>query len=374
MEQQQVRPIIFSHGSQEKNNTPSSYFVVPVGIFVWILKPPGHRMSQSEVNDDLDLLRTPEGRRFISGDFFDEKCMYSGYVTPNVQLFFNCTFRGNEKGFTTGIITNKLLHKETIELKSIKNDEEKLMNILMEPHDDQIIPRRQIWNRRMSLGEVVKLITNAGKFDGIFVNCCRVIEKGCEEVRPQFFTVTNKEEIYHSNIYAKINTLKRFVEQREYPEFFLRGFNEGKCSKLKLRVTLAIFCEMIEIKLAHDNSLSSFLFHGIIEIFHAKAKGIPLECVVFSMEIKLKRLIGDLERIDSNEIIFKNPLSKSGGDFRWGNLYICKYFMDHLEETLIRYQKDIFDYVIFTAETVINHLEISDVMYKSILSWYDKLR
>jgi len=375
-----IKSIVFAHGCQmessfDPNCNLSSYFIVPENVpFVLSFKKAGSNMSQKEVMDDLDILETYEGRNLISGDCFDESPYKRGHVMPNISLFFNCTFKGTDTAYSTGIITYKNLHKKTINIQKIRNNDECLMNTLMEPHDDLIVPRKQIWNKEFPLGEIIRMITTFGNCGGIFLNCCRHIGIGCEEKRPQFLTVKMTDNIYHSNFHTKINTLESYAIQREFPGLSLRGFRkECNESKLKMRVTIMELISIIRIKLERCNAISSFEFHSIIEIYHTNE--IPLECVIFSMSIKLKNILYSLGNVDEEEIILNSDIAKPNRvEFIWRLIYICKYFSNDLSKSIIAYQTQAFDYVIATAERVIQHIEISKVLYNSIWEWYDKLR
>ena len=373
-----IRSIVFAHGCQmessiDPNSELSSYCIVPENVpFVLPFKKAGFNMSQREVEEDFDILGTSEGRNLISGNCFDETPFKEGEAFPNIKLWFMCTFY--EFGYSTGIITHKNLHKGLINIQKINNNDERLMNTLMEPHDDQIVPREQIWNKRFPLGEIIKMIANYGNCDGIFLNCCRHIGIDCEEKRPQFLTVKMIDSIYHSNFHTKINTLESYAIRREFPGISLRGFRkECNESKLKMRITITELISIIRIKLERCNAISSFEFHSIIEIYHTNE--IPLECVIFSMGIKLKNILHSLEKVNENQIILNSDIVKPDRlEFRWRLIYICKYFNKNLSKSIIEYQAQAFDYVIATAERVIELFEISKGLYNSIWGWYDKLR
>ena len=373
-----MKPIIFAHGSQIASSLDeicdlASYFVVPKNVtFVWPLKKAGFNLSQKEVMDDIDMIGTYEGRNCIGGDYFDEKPFSYGQVMPNISLYFNCTFEGNDTAFTTGIITFKNIHKKTINIKNIKDDEI-LMNTLMEPHDDQIVPRKQIWNKNMPLSSVIKFIENYENCGGVFLNCCRYIGKGYEEKRPKFLTIPMTNEIYHSCFYTKLETLKNYALKREFPGISLRSFKDKcKFDKLKMRIAITELIDIIEIKLERDNAISSFEFHSVIEVFHKNE--IPLELVIFSMGIKLKRLIHELDKFNDVIILNVTIISPDRNEFKWRLLYICTYFNKNLQEAIIKYQEQVFDYVIASAERVIELVEISKTLYNAIFIWYDKLR
>jgi hypothetical protein len=354
--------LFIAHGS-----TIPDYVIIPKGVD-WFLPITNHgkKMFIKDIEKNHDILQTAESRSYINDDTFDDQKYAPGHVINNAQLIFNCTW-SDEIGYTTGIITTKPLHRELIEIH--KMTDEKIMKELMYPHDESIVKKSDLWNKKMELGELLRLIASKTKNIKIFGLYCRDIPEGCSLNVPKFLSVKMTSEIYHSDFYLKLDTLIECANQRDFPGYEIYNL---EYSKLKMRITVTKLCELIHKKLKTDNTISSLEFHSVIEIYHAKK--FPFDCVVFAIEAKLDELCFGLYSTDPQKLIFDSISNPTPKKFLAGLLNICVKFLKNVEDAIVKYQENkIFDNVIFTAENVINGSIIKKCFYDAIIKYADTI-
>jgi hypothetical protein len=361
---------ISAHGCRAEDDT---YVVIPKGLpFLLPLAKEGDNLQWQKQFGSLDLsvIRENEGR-CISTSLFDETPYKSGHVLKNVTLCFNVVFKHpndptgkSDNCFTTGIITSRSLHGEIMECSSIDGS---LRDELMKNHEDKIIPRNRLWDQRVQLGNVLKMITDAGTYDGMLGIFCRGESSHRKETLPSFLTVKMSDEIFHSCFFSKMDVLERCAQTKTFDGYNLIGLEE---SKLKLRVTFAEICSFARKKLAINNTINSFEFHSVIEIYHTQS--VPLECVVFAMELKFSKLIDALIPItDSDLVIDPTVTSPEGTRFLRGMRFLCQQFKTELRKYILCY-KQAFDVVIFVAEKIVDKEVVSKGMYGNIMGYLDK--
>lgn len=344
--------IICSHGCE---TVDESFVIIPKGIELCPLSNNREALVLNEIITELDLCETVEGRRMLDSSFYS---LYtSGSVLRNLLLLFKLTFDREEMKtnfcFTTGIMTYGRIHYKILSALDFNTDM-KLRDELMIYHDNEIICKEDIWNRIITIGEALKLITNAGKFGRYIGLFCRSKNSISSKVIPKFLTIELTEDVYHSCFFSKLELFENSIGCDRISKFSLL---ELASSKLKIRITLTELCRLIREKLSVNNTINSFEFYSTVEIYYTK--NIPLECVLFAFEIKFKSLIADLSEIKDS---FCGRLLK-----------LLQVFSVGLEKCIKKYQKEAFDNVIFTAEKIVSGQNISPNLRNKIVSYCDKL-
>ncbi len=359
-----LNPMIFGaitcHGIETQDG---SFVVIPPNIELCPLVASGTSLTGHQLLSDIELYKTSDGRQILTPDCC--QIYKPGYVLRNITLHFKTTFPDSNRCYTTGIMTGRI-HETLMELEKFKTDIE-LRTELMCYHTDAIIPKKELWDTRRDLGDVIKLITNAGKFGRYIGIFCRTTNPKMECNLPKFLTIKMTDEIYNSNFFTKLELLETCATNKEFPEFSLIGLRP---SKLKMRVTFTELCSVIRKKLSINNTISTFEFHSVIEIYHAKK--IPMECVLFAVDIKFKFLIKQLDTISEDNINFDINFELNITDkkaFKTGLQTLCVKFRENIVPCIIKYQREAFDKIIFIAEEVVNGQLINKSCYDKITEY-----
>ncbi len=168
-------------------------------------------------------------------------------------------------------------------------------------------------------------------------------------------------EIYYSNFYTKLEVLEKCVSVKNFESYKLE---QVKDSKLKMRVTFDEICRSIRRKLLFGCTISSFEFHSIIQIYHARI--IPKECVLNAMETKLARLCAQLKDMSDLDIILSTGIRHPNiNHFRLGLSMLCCKFRIRSNK-LVDTHPDSMDIIVFVSEKTVTGEEIS-------LQFYDKI-
>lgn len=336
----------------------AGFFICPRGLHIFVLAQKGKALTGIEVFPDIELYSTREMRSLLSGDLY--QLLGPGQVFKNTNLEFRVVFPNSETCFTTGIVTHGRTLEETLPCSQFSSEQD-MMRTLMAPHDDAIIPRDKLWGKEMTIGEMAKLITNVydnATYIGMF---CRTPISEDIGRTPKFLTVKMTDNVYSECFFTKLELLETCANDREFPGFSLVGLTE---SKLKMRVTFTELCAIIRMKLDINNTISSFEFHSVIEIFHAKR--IPLECVMFALDIKLYSLVNRLETLELRNVVFAANVTNPSLLFVTGLRLLCIKFGANLDARIIANEQEI-DQVISAAEKAISGMEITKKVHDYIV-------
>jgi len=355
---------VFAHGTEIRE-----YVIIPPGMEFCPLAGNSQTLFLREILANIDLYRLHADRLLITPEaFFQSFC--AGHVITNVKLRFRFTFDENGPDgtcFTTGIVSKGCLHETRMAVSSFRS-ETCMRDALMAPHDESIIPKDELWNSVMSIGKVLKLITNAGKHGRYLGMFCRDPSSKDVGVLPKFLTVEMTNEIYHSCFFAKLDFLETCARAREFPELSLVGLEY--VSKLMMRVVFTELCAIIRMKLNIDNTISSFEFHSVIEIFHAKR--VPLECVMFGLERKLLSLVIGLKTFELRDVVFDAEVVIPSPSFVTGLRLLCIELGANLDIYIVKHKKRI-EQVISAAEKAISGIGISTEVHDYIVALIKKI-
>ncbi|XWV24470.1 putative ORFan [Tupanvirus deep ocean] len=360
--------VFAAHGCRTNDG---SFVVIPPELsFLTPLCSEGDNLCMNRQVSDFDftVLDTHEGRKMINTEFFDEKPYEPGFVLKNVSLQFKTIWPMLDLGHTTGIITTGKMHSKMLHLSDFETDT-KLRDELMFSHDQNIYPKEELWDKKKNLGDVLRKVVSVGKCGGFFGVFCRGLPEGYVEYVPAFFTISLTKEIYYSNFYSKLEELEKCVTTRDFSEYKLVGLKD---SKLKMRVTCDVLCSVIRKKLDFNCTISSFDFHSIVQIYHAKV--IPRECVVFSLHLRLEELGKHIRNMTINNVKLSTDIkTPNQKHFKIGLEILCSRFYTTIEKYLDTHP-DTMDIVIFVAEKMISEKEISLEFYTKILKYIEIFR
>lgn len=349
---------ICAHG---RETTDDTIVIIPQNIELYPLADKQQSLTRWNVLPNIDLYNDIHGRRIVLSTLYNQ--YKPGYALRNLELNFNVTFEDTATCHTTGIMTYGRLHDEFLNVSDYKTNTE-LRNELMCWHEDAIIPKDQIWDKTIDLGNVLKLIENSKKFGKYIGMFCRSKNVCAKNTLPKFVTVKLTNDIFHS-FFDKLDSFEIAAISRNISEFSLTGIT---LSKLKIRVILDELCKAMRQKLLINNTISQFEFYSVIEIYYTKI--IPFECTIFTFDIKLRSLIKLLSKMDTVTCELKTMDEKL---FLTGLLTLCYIFSGKLEEYMVKYQKEAFDNVIFIAEKVIEEQTVTFNWYKKIVVYCEVL-
>ena len=374
---------ICAHGTRSIDNT---YVVIPDKIkFVQpIIKEDQLLTWDNEINDlDVEFMHNMSERRYAyENNFFDEKPYLPGHVMKNISLTFKVVFTSGDC-YTTGIITNGNIHNKLLNVNHFQNEND-LKNELMRYHDNSIILSDYLWNNNIDLGDILSLITQKNDNIGLIGFFCR--QSNIKEEIPKFVTVNIDEDIYHSNFLSKLEALETCVTNNNYEDYCIIDLID---SDIKKNITFAALVSTIKYKLGLNNTINSFDFHSIIEIYHTKK--IPFECIIFGIEIKLNEQlyyfntlesafienIYELQECEAFHRSLRDNLSQSdrllednitGNNFNRIMQNICIIVKHNIKEYIKRYQTYL-DILLIVGDLMISGNIISYNIYRKILDF-----
>lgn len=352
---------IFAHGGRFDND----FVIIPRGIRLWPLVDEGYNLEwQNQIGQlDFDIMEDHLGRSYINKEFFGTKIFESGDCIPNITLDFCVTFKSGN-GHTTGVVTNKKIHREFVELDEFDSDNE-LMNELMKPHDESIIPKKKLWKKQMKLGEVLKLIVDAKKFGTYYGIFCRSVASNLPAEIPSYLSIKKDDKFFHSSFEERLNLLETRTKNKDFNDFVFKE-NSLKFSKLKMRITFSVLTHIIRLKLRVNNTMSNLDFYSVIEI--CETKKVPVECVQLCVDFKLNELVKNLDMVDLSCVVIETKtimIDTLKFKFKMVLIDLCKKLRLKLSTCLIEFQDEI-DLIIFVCEKIINKEKISTNFYNKI--------
>lgn len=350
---------ICAHGTRSIDNT---YVVIPNKIkFIQpIIKEDQLLTWDKEINNlDIEFMQNMSGRQYAyENNFFDEKPYLPGHVMKNISLTFKVVFTTGDC-YTTGIITDGNIHNKLLNINHFQNEND-LKNELMRYHDNSIILSDYLWDNDINLGDILNLITQKKDNIGLIGFFCR--RSNIKEEIPNFVTVNIDDDIYHSNFLLKLEEFETCVTNDNYGDYTLIGLID---SDIKKNVTFNALISIIKYKLELNNTINSFDFYSVIEIYHTKK--IPIECVIFGIEIKLSDQLYYFDMIKS--VFIENIYDNITGNNFIG---IMKNIYINVKQNINKYIKiyqTYLDILLIGGDIIISGDIISYSIYKKILDF-----
>lgn len=360
---------IVAHG----NRSPDSTFVVlPRDGPAFI-----HCVAGTDTLTDLravdtTIINDTEGRMLHDGVYPDSpKAYMRGAAFKNVELKFHVIFPQISEFYTTGIVTSKKMMDCSMPIDS--RCDYSIMQLAMDAHDDRIIPKDDLWGKTMHLGEVINVLKSAGKLNGFIGVFCRAANP--RECVPAFSTVKIDEKIYHESFLDKLDFIEELGKERKFAQLTSPCPN---ISSIKYSVTIAQMSRIMRMSLANNNTVSSFMFHAVIEIYHAHI--VPKECVLEAMDLMFGVLVPALRNMKSDNVRIHVDTPNIGRLIKGLDYVITKWFLrldlvkmhrktvwECLETAMAKYAVA-FDAIVEIANLIVSGCEISKKLYDDAMA------
>lgn len=349
--------VIAAHGCRSSD---LSYVILPSSITLHCIGATDTTIDALDV--DIDIICDNDTRKLHESAYPHSPSTYpSGAAIKNVDLLFKLVF-STDTFYSTGIITRGSM------MQSIGNiphniSDETLMKMAMKSHDNSIIPMEQLWGSSKHLGQVFRMLETTGKRMDLIGAFCRAARN--TDIAPTFMTVTIDETIYHESFIDKLIR----IETLPIDEFSLMHTDVIPMSRLKYFVTREYLCRSMRTSIARDNTVSSFMFHSVIEI-HRTAR-LPKECVVNAFCDIFSEILIDLRTMGATAVRASNP--KMSASLTKGTRYlIANVFLRENESSMLKSlieNADMIDDVLNFAGKVLSENNIDDELQHHMMSF-----
>lgn len=359
---------IVAHGTRSLDST---YVVLPRDGPAFIHCIAGTDTSTNLHEVDTSLINDRDGRMLHEGAYPDSpKAYMRGMAFKNVELQFHVIFPCISEFYTTGIVTSKKMLEYSMGIGDMSDSS--VMHSSMGAHDDEIIPKGDLWRKTMHLGEVINILRSAGKLHGFIGVFCR--EANPNERIPKFSTVKIDEKIYHESFLDKLDFIEGLGKDCQFSQLTSPCPN---ISSIKYSIAISQLSRIARMSLADDNTVSSFVFHTIIEIYHAHI--VPKECILMATELAFNEFISQsrVMKHDAVHIHVDSPNTKVlvGGV----SFIITKWFMrldlvaqhkktvwEYIETAMSAFAVA-FDNILKITNNIVTGCEISKELYDDVM-------
>lgn len=355
---------IVAHGSRSPDST---YVVLPRDGPSFI-----HCVAQTDTvtnlqDVDTSIIDDVDGRMLHDGAYPDSpKAYMRGAAFKNVELHFHVIFPQISAFYTTGIVTSKKMMKRLAAIDG--RCDGSIMPLAMDAHDDRIIPKDDLWNKTKHLGEVINILRSAGKLNGFIGVFCRAVDP--KERAPGFSTVKIDEKIYHESFLDKLDFIEGLQKDHNFTQLTSPCPN---ISATKYSITISQLSRIMRMSLADNNTVSSFMFHSVIEIYHAHI--VPKECVLMATEILFNGFLQSLRNMKSSNIRIQVDSPNIDLLIRGVSYVITQWFIrqesagtvwEHIEAAMARYALA-FDNITIIVNRIVTSREISKELYNNVM-------
>lgn len=275
--------VVYAHG--DENEYHEGFVIIPKNFEVAIPAKFGNSIHQGDVAEWKPFFRTVSDRKenALNAVFDDDAIFKSGQIVQSWTLYFNTSWNMSpyeEIGDSTGIFVTGPVRTTTVSVRYLSDSSK--MNTLMDGHEERIIERNNLWDKKVSIGDVVKLVTDKIDNGTLIVVSCRPKK---ETKKPTFFTVKDYEKLFRQDFFALIENMQHEVSTKQLEHYKLDKITD---SPLKKRVVLAELCEEIKSQIACNFTINPFEFYSFTQIHVTKI--IPCECLMKEFRKKLVKL------------------------------------------------------------------------------------